>query len=126
MIGVAEVHFEPLPASSAVEDRHLPRLAIGVHAQRVGGGPGLEGEKDGPQRRAAASAAWPRGAAGTAAGIGCSARSVGENRRREIITAPGTELDPDRRIVAMLGARGTVVALEGGAEKEVERLRELS
>ena len=30
----------------------------------------------------------------------------------EIITAPQTELDPDRRIVAMLGARGTVVALE--------------
>jgi hypothetical protein len=29
-----------------------------------------------------------------------------------------TELDPDRRIVAMLGARGTVVALEGGAENE--------
>src|SRR5439155_2543850 len=35
-----------------------------------------------------------------------------------IITAPGTELDPDRRIVAMLGARGTVVALEGRAEKK--------
>jgi integrase len=45
---------------------------------------------------------------------------------REIISAPGTELDPDRRIVAMLGARGTVVALEGGAEKEVERLQLLS
>ncbi len=39
----------------------------------------------------------------------------------EIITAPQTELDPDRRIVAMLGARGTVVALEGGGEKEVLR-----
>jgi hypothetical protein len=37
---------------------------------------------------------------------------------REIIIALGTELDPDRRIVAMLGARGTVVALEGGAEKK--------
>jgi integrase len=45
---------------------------------------------------------------------------------REIITAPGSELDPDRRIVAKLGARGTVVALEGGAEKEVERLQELN
>ena len=39
----------------------------------------------------------------------------------EIITAPGTELDPDRRIIAMLGVRGTVVALEKGAAEEVVR-----
>jgi integrase len=39
----------------------------------------------------------------------------------EIQAVADMERDPDRRIVAMLGARGTVVALEGGGEKEVLR-----
>jgi hypothetical protein len=48
-------------------------------------------------------------------------RATGRSAVSRTITLPQTELDPDRRIVAMLGARGTVVALEGGGEKEAVR-----
>jgi integrase len=41
----------------------------------------------------------------------------------EIITAPGTEMDPDRRILRMLGARGTVVTLNSDSEKEAVELQ---
>jgi integrase len=39
----------------------------------------------------------------------------------QIVAAPGTEMDPDRRILKMLGARGTVVALAEDAKEEVLR-----
>jgi integrase len=44
----------------------------------------------------------------------------------EIVTAPGTEVDPDRRILKMLGARGTVVTLNGDSEKEAVGLQEIT
>lgn len=44
----------------------------------------------------------------------------------EVHAAAGTELDPDKRILKMLGARGTVVAQPKGKKDEAEGLREVS
>jgi hypothetical protein len=41
----------------------------------------------------------------------------------EVLLAAGTEVDPDQRILRMLGARGTVVAQPTALKSEAEEVR---
>ena len=60
-------------------------------------------------------------AAAVGAAGALSADDLALARRSPCHLVIASDVDPDQRILKMLGARGTVVALEAGGEKEVLR-----